>query len=89
LTHDPKLDDPGLEVAIRSPAFYIGSLGSRKTHASRVERLKEEGFDDAEIGRIHGPVGLNLHAVSPAEIAVSILAEITATLHAREEKAAA
>jgi xanthine dehydrogenase accessory factor len=89
LTHDPKLDDPALAVAIRSPAFYIGALGSRKTHGSRVERLRAEGFTDAEIGRINGPVGLRLGAVSPAEIAVSILAEVTSVLHAREEKAAA
>ena len=89
LTHDPKLDDPALGVAIRSPAFYIGSLGSRKTHAGRVERLTEEGFSEAEIERIHGPVGLNVGAVSPAEIAVSILAQVTAVLHAKEEKAAA
>ena len=89
LTHDPKLDDPGLSIALKSPAFYIGSLGSRKTHASRVERLKADGFTESEIGRINGPVGLNLHAVSPAEIAISILAEVTATLHAREDKAAA
>jgi xanthine dehydrogenase accessory factor len=89
LTHDPKLDDPALGVAIRSPAFYIGSLGSRKTHAGRVERLTEEGFNGEEIGRIHGPVGLNVGAVSPAEIAVSILAQVTAVLHAKEEKAAA
>lgn len=89
LTHDPKLDDPALGVAIRSPAFYIGSLGSRKTHAGRVERLTQEGFTGAEIDRIHGPVGLNVGAVSPAEIAVSILAQVTAVLHAKEEKAAA
>ena len=89
LTHDPKLDDPALQVAIRSPAFYIGSLGSRRTHASRVERLKAEGFTDAEISRIHGPVGIPLGAVSPSEIAVSILAQVTSVLHAREEKAAA
>jgi xanthine dehydrogenase accessory factor len=89
LTHDPKLDDPALGVAIRSPAFYIGSLGSRKTHAGRVERLTEEGFSAAEISRIHGPVGLDVGAVSPAEIAVSILAQVTAGLHAKEQKAAA
>lgn len=89
LTHDPKLDDPGLHVAIRSDAFYIGSLGSRKTHASRVERLKADGFTDEEIARINGPVGLPLGAVSPSEIAVSILAEITGVLHGRELKAAA
>jgi xanthine dehydrogenase accessory factor len=89
LTHDPKLDDPALGVAIRSPAFYIGALGSRKTHASRTERLRAEGFTDAEIGRVHGPVGLSLGAVSPAEIAVSILAQVTSVLHAKEQKAAA
>ena len=83
------VDDPALGVAIRSPAFYIGSLGSRKTHAGRVERLTSEGFAPAEIDRIHGPVGLNVGAVSPAEIAVSILAQVTAVLHAKEEKAAA
>lgn len=89
LTHDPKLDDPALGVAIRSPAFYIGSLGSRKTHAGRVERLTAEGFSATEIDRIHGPVGLRIGAISPAEIAVSILAEVTGILHAKEQKAAA
>jgi len=82
LTHDPKLDDPALGVAIRSPAFYVGALGSRKTHAKRVERLREQGFPQAEIDRIHGPVGLDIEAVTPAEIAVSILAEITRVLRA-------
>ncbi|BBK42340.1 hypothetical protein STVA_23600 [Allostella vacuolata] len=82
LTHDPKLDDPALAVALRSPAFYIGALGSRRTHAARVERLKALGFGDNEIGRIHAPVGLDIGAVSPAEIAVSIMAQITQTLHA-------
>ena len=89
LTHDPKLDDPALGVAIRSPAFYIGSLGSRKTHAGRVERLTEEGFSAAETSRIHGPVGLNVGAVSPAEIAVAILAQVTEILHTKEQKVAA
>ncbi len=84
LTHDPKLDDPALAVAIRSEAFYIGALGSRKTHAARVERLKAEGFSDEEIGRIHGPVGLSLGGRSPAEIAVAILAQITTVLHGKE-----
>lgn len=83
LTHDPKLDDPGLAVALKSPAFYVGSLGSRKTHATRVERLTEEGFSESEIARIHGPVGLPLGAISPSEIAVSILAQVTSTLHAK------
>ena len=81
LTHDPKLDDPALEVALRSEAFYVGSLGSRKTHAARCGRLRERGFTEAEVGRIFGPVGLPLGARSPAEIAVSILAQIVARLH--------
>lgn len=80
LTHDPKLDDPALIVALRSPAFYIGCLGSKKTHAARRDRLAAEGFDTATIDRLHGPVGLRIGARSPAEIAVSILGEIVATL---------
>lgn len=83
LTHDPKLDDPALEVALRSEAFYITCLGSRRTHVKRVERLKALGFDDATIARIHAPAGLDIGAVSPAEIAISILAELTAVLHAK------
>ena len=89
LTHDPKLDDPGLHVALRSDAFYVGALGSRKTHAGRVERLKAAGYTDAEIGRIHAPVGLNIGAILPAEIAVSILAQITEVLHRKVETRAA
>tara|TARA_R110002072_G_scaffold180835_12_gene336847 strand:- start:1051 stop:1764 length:714 start_codon:yes stop_codon:yes gene_type:complete len=85
LTHDPKLDDPGLEVALKSDAFYIGALGSRKTHAGRVERLTAAGFSEAEIGRIHAPIGLNIGSISPAEIAVSILAQITEVLHRKIE----
>lgn len=88
LTHDPKIDDPALAAVLRSDAFYIGALGSRKTHAARVERLTESGFGADEIGRIHGPVGLSLGAVSPAEIAVSILAQVTQTLHDKERVAA-
>jgi xanthine dehydrogenase accessory factor len=80
LTHDPKIDDPGLHLALQSACFYIGALGSRKTHARRVERLKEAGFTDQDLARIHAPIGLNIGGVSPAEIALSILAEITATL---------
>jgi len=76
LTHDPKLDDPALVVALRSPAFYVGCLGSGKTHASRLARLRELGFTEAELSRLLGPVGLRLGARSPAEIAVSILAQI-------------
>jgi xanthine dehydrogenase accessory factor len=80
LTHDPKLDDPALAVALRSPAFYIGALGSKQTHARRLERLREAGFSDTELARIHGPIGLRIGAKSPAEIAVSVLGEMTATL---------
>jgi xanthine dehydrogenase accessory factor len=83
LTHDPKLDDPALHVALRSQAFYVGALGSRKTHAKRVARLREAGFGEAEIRRIHAPVGLDIGAVTPAEIAVSIMADVVATLRAR------
>ena len=81
LTHDPKIDDPALKAALGSGAFYIGALGSRKTHAKRGERLAEAGFGLAEIARIRGPVGLAIGALTPAEIAISILAEITAVLH--------
>ncbi len=81
LTHDPKLDDPALCVALRSDAFYIGALGGRKTAASRAARLTEEGFGPADFARISGPVGLDIGAVSPAEIAISIVAELTQTLH--------
>jgi xanthine dehydrogenase accessory factor len=76
LTHDPKLDDPALESALRSDAFYVGSLGSKRTHAKRKERLTEAGITEEQFGRIHGPVGLNIGAKSPAEIAVSILGQI-------------
>lgn len=80
LTHDPKLDDPALHVALRSEAFYIGALGSRKTHGKRVERLTEHGYTEAEIAKIHAPIGLNINAKSPAEIAISIMAQITQVL---------
>ena len=80
LTHDPKLDDPAIRIALRSKAFYLGCLGSKRTHAKRVERLLAEGFTEAEIARIHAPVGLDIGAKSPAEIAVSILAQITHVL---------
>lgn len=76
LTHDPKLDDPALDAALRSNAFYIGALGSTRTHAKRVARLKEAGHEDAAIARIHAPVGLDIGAVTAPEIAVSILAEL-------------
>ena len=80
LTHDPKLDDPALSEALRSEAFYIGALGSNRTHGKRKERLLEEGFAGPEMARIHGPVGLDIGAKSPAEIAVSIMAEVTTAL---------
>ena len=78
LTHDPKIDDPGLDHALRSPAFYIGSLGSRRTHARRLDRLRALGHSDETLARIRGPVGLNINAVTAPEIALSILAEIVA-----------
>ena len=91
LTHDPKIDDPALTAALKSQAFYIGALGSRKTHAARTHRLQKAGFSESEIARIRGPVGLAIGALTPAEIAVSILAEITQTLRADRirERAAA
>jgi xanthine dehydrogenase accessory factor len=89
LTHDPKLDDPGLVAALRSPCFYIGALGSTKTHAGRLERLREQGFSEQELKRVHGPIGLDIGARSPAEIAVSILAEITKTLRGSKRSPAA
>lgn len=80
LTHDPKLDDPAIMATLRSDAFYLGCLGSTRTHAKRVARLAEAGFTDADIARIHAPVGLDIGGRAPAEIAVSIMAEIIATL---------
>ena len=84
LTHDPKIDDPALIAALRSDCFYIGALGSRRTHAKRLERLTAEGFGENELSRIHAPIGLNIGAVSQAEIAVSILGEITSVLRRGE-----
>jgi xanthine dehydrogenase accessory factor len=81
LTHDPKIDDPALLHALARDCFYIGALGSKKTHARRVQRLKEQGVSDADMARIHSPIGLAIGAVSPAEIAVAIMAEVTARLH--------
>jgi len=80
LTHDPKLDDPGLSAALKSEAFYIGALGSRTTHSKRLERLRANGFGEAELQRIRGPIGLDIGARSPAEIAIAILAQITTEL---------
>ncbi len=78
LTHDPKLDDPALDRALKSEAFYIGALGSRKTHASRLERLRALGHGDDALARIRGPVGLNIGAITAPEIALSVLAQIVA-----------
>ena len=80
LTHDPKLDDPALHIALQSEAFYIGALGSKKTHQQRINRLKQAGFTEKQIDRVHGPIGLNIGASSPEEIAISILSEVIATL---------
>ena len=82
LTHDPKIDDPALRHALSRDCFYIGALGSRKTHARRVERLKAQGLSEVDIARIHAPIGLHIGAVSPAEIAIAIMAQITERLHA-------
>ena len=88
LTHDPKIDDPALMHALQRDCFYIGALGSKKTHARRVDRLKQAGISDAAVARIHAPIGLSIGAVSPAEIAVSILAEITQSLRVKADKEA-
>jgi xanthine dehydrogenase accessory factor len=89
LTHDPKIDDPALLHALSRDCFYIGALGSRKTHAKRLARLKEAGASDAALGRIHAPIGLPIGAVSPAEIAVAIMGEITQRLRVKADKAEA
>jgi len=80
LTHDPKIDDPALNLALKSKVFYIGALGSKKTQASRQERLKAMGFGDHDLARIHGPIGLAIGAKGAAEIAISIMAEMTSCL---------
>lgn len=80
LTHDPKIDDPALLLALRSKMFYIGALGSKKTQSARNERMKAAGFTDVDLARIHGPIGLNIGAVGGIEIAISIMAEMTKTL---------
>jgi xanthine dehydrogenase accessory factor len=84
VTHDPKLDDPALQTALRSPAFYVGALGSRRTHAKRVARLEEAGFGADDIARIHAPVGLPIAALTPGEIASSVLSEIIQVLRSGE-----
>jgi xanthine dehydrogenase accessory factor len=87
LTHDPKIDDPALKHALAHDCFYVGALGSKKTHARRVDRLKQAGLTDADIARIHAPIGLEIEAVSPAEIAVAIMGEITQVLRKKAEAA--
>ena len=87
LTHDPKIDDPALTAALRADCFYIGALGSKKTHARRAERLRDAGFGEADMARIHAPIGLDIGAVSPAEIAVAILAELIAALRKDRRRA--
>ncbi len=87
LTHDPKIDDPALIAALRAECFYIGALGSRKTHAKRVERMMAEGFNEADLARIHAPIGLDIGSVSPAEIAVAVLGEIIAALRKKPLRA--
>jgi xanthine dehydrogenase accessory factor len=85
LTHDPKIDDPALTHALARDCFYIGALGSKKTHARRIERLKAQGLSDAVLARIHAPIGLPIGAVSPSEIAVAIMGEITERLRTAEK----
>lgn len=87
LTHDPKIDDPALDAALHAECFYVGALGSRRTHARRVERLQAAGFGEDAIRRIHAPIGLDIGAVSPAEIAVSILGEIVSVLRQGRRRA--
>lgn len=88
LTHDPKIDDPALLHALEKDCFYIGALGSRKTHAKRLDRLKAQGASESAMMRIHAPIGLPIGAVSPAEIAVAIMAQITAALRLPHESPA-
>ena len=85
LTHDPKLDDPALIAALGTPAFYIGSLGSRRTHRARLERLRKQGCEESALARIHAPIGLDIGAESPAEIATAVIAEVTAVVRAERE----
>jgi xanthine dehydrogenase accessory factor len=88
LTHDPKIDDPALTHALARDCFYIGALGSKKTHARRIDRLKAQGISEAALARIHAPIGLDIGAVSPGEIALAIMGEITCRLRRRAEPAA-
>ncbi len=86
LTHDPKIDDPALKIALESEVFYIGALGSKRTHAKRVDRLVADGVSEAALARINAPIGLDIGAVGPAEIAISIIAEVTAALRGKSPK---
>jgi len=83
LTHDPKIDDPALHITLRAPVFYVGSLGSRRTHAKRLDRLHEAGFSTTETDRINAPIGLDIGARSHAEIALSVMAEVVAAQHGK------
>lgn len=86
LTHDPKIDDPALLHALERDCFYVGALGSRKTHGRRIERLKQQGAGDNNLARIHAPIGLDIGAISPPEIAVAIMGEITSRLRLTAER---
>lgn len=88
LTHDPKIDDPALKIALASDIFYIGALGSKRTHAKRIDRLTGDGMNGADLARIHAPIGLDIGAIGPNEIAISIIAEMTAALRGKAEVAA-
>lgn len=88
LTHDPRIDDPALAEALAARCFYVGALGSQKTHAKRLERLRVAGFAEAQLAAIHAPIGLDIGAVSPAEIAVAILAEIIAAMRRKPLRSA-
>ena len=85
LTHDPKIDDPALKIVLDSPAFYIGALGSRKTHENRRQRLLDEGVAVEKLARLHAPIGLELGGRTPEEIALAIMAEIVAVRHGRRD----
>ena len=87
LTHDPKLDDPALKIALPSPARYVGALGSPRTHAKRLARLREDGMPEEQLARLHAPIGLSIGANTPEEIAVSIIAEVVAARHGLTGKA--
>ena len=76
LSHDPKIDDNALQILLRSDVAYIGALGSKRTHARRIARLKDHGFSEDEISRIHAPIGENINSITPREIALSIMAQI-------------